>query len=202
VYGGAEGTTCHDVTFFHDYKLLTRDKYFNDAGNKTHRSVGEGYLRGAVCIKGQTTPSHFMVHSYHMPTIPITVLSPGRTMLRHSSRFDVHTVYMNHVSRRGYAKFHGIGPITDVEVPGIVRGVLMYAQAYRPAIIAYVAYVARPINAIPVSPDDVADAVNYIPVAAERVLWHQRIGHVNPRKLADLHKYVKSIPKITMPSDV
>jgi hypothetical protein len=114
VDGGAAGTTCHDATCLHDYKLLTRDKYFNDAGKKTHRSVGEGYLRVAVCIKGQTTPSHFMVHSYHAPTTPITVLSPGRTVLRHSSRFDAHTVYTNHLSGRGYAKFHSIGPITDV----------------------------------------------------------------------------------------
>jgi hypothetical protein len=199
VDGGAEGTTYHDATCLHDYKVLTRDKYFNDAGKKTHRSVGEGYMRVAVCIKGQTTPSHFMVHSYHTPTIPITVLSPGRTVLRHSSRFDAHTVYMNHVSGRGYAKFHGIGPITDVEVPGIVRGVLLYAQASRPAITAYI---ARPIHAIHVSPDDVADAVNHTPATAERVLWHQRLGHVNPRKLADLHKSVRGIPKITMPSDV
>jgi hypothetical protein len=106
---------------------------------------------------------------------------------------------MNHVSGRGYAKFRGIGPITDVEVPGIVRGVLLYAQASRPDITAYI---ARPIHAIHVSPDDVADAVNHTPAASERVLWHQRLGHVNQRKLADMHKYVNKTPKITMPSDV
>jgi hypothetical protein len=196
VDGGAAGTTCSDATCLYDYKLLTRDTYFNNAGKKTHRSVGEGYLRVVVYIKGKTTPSHFMVHSYHTYTIPITVLSPGRTVLRHSSRFDVYT---NHVSGRGYAKFHSIGPITDEDVPGIIRGVLLYAQASRSAITAYV---ARPIHAIPVLPDDVPDAVNHIPAAAERVLWHQRLGHVNPWKLADLHKSVKGIPKITMPSDV
>jgi hypothetical protein len=81
---------------------------------KSHRSVGEGYLRVAVCIKGHTTPSQFMVHSYHTSTIPINVLSPGRTVLCHSSRFDAHTVYTNHVSGRGYATFHSIGPIMDV----------------------------------------------------------------------------------------
>jgi hypothetical protein len=46
------------------------------------------------------------------------------------------------------------------------------------------------------------DAVSHISAAAERVLWHQRLCHVNPRKLTDLHKSVKRIPKITMPSDV
>jgi hypothetical protein len=44
--------------------------------------------------------------------------------------------------------------------------------------------------------------VNHIAATAERVLWHQRLGHVNQRKLADMHKSVKGIPKISMPSDI
>jgi hypothetical protein len=202
VDGGATGMTFNDATCLHEYTLLTRDKYFKDAGNKTHRSVEEGYLRVAVCVKGQTIPSH--TQPFHSPlvphpTIPITVLSPGRTALHHFSRFDAHTVYTNHASGRGYAKFHVIGSITYVEVPKIVQGVQRYAQASHPAIKAYV---ARPIYAIPVSPDHVPNAVNHIPADAECLLWHQLLGQVNPRKLADLHKYVKRIPKITMPSDV
>jgi hypothetical protein len=44
--------------------------------------------------------------------------------------------------------------------------------------------------------------VNHITAVDERVLWHQCPGHVNPRKLADLHKSVKGIPKTLMPIDV
>jgi hypothetical protein len=38
VDGGAAGSTCHDASCLHGYKLLTRDKYFNDVG-KTHTRV-------------------------------------------------------------------------------------------------------------------------------------------------------------------
>jgi hypothetical protein len=171
VDGDAEVTTCHDATYLHEYKLLTWDKFFNDAGKKTHRSVGEGSLRVAVYIKGQTTPSHFMDHSYHTPTIPSTVLSPGHNVLHHSSWFDAHTVYT-----------------ADVEVPSIVWGVLLYAQASRPVITAYATRTSSSLN---VSNDTVG--VNHITAMAERVIWHQRLGHVNPRKLADMHKSVKGI---------
>jgi hypothetical protein len=198
VDGGAAGTTFHDASCLHDYKVFTRDNFFNDAGKKTHRSVGEGYLRVAVCVKGQTVPSHFMIHSYHTPTIPITVLSPGRTVLRHYSHLDAHIVYTNHVTGRGYAKLHGISSNGDIEVPGIVRGVLLYAQATRPAIVAYV---AQPVYSLD-APDDVLMDVHHISATAARVLWHQRLGHVNPRKLADMHKSARGIPKVSMPSDV
>jgi hypothetical protein len=141
---------CHDATCIRDYKLLTWNKYFKDAGKKTHRSVGERYICVAVCIKGQTTPSHFMVQSYHMPMIPINVLSRGHIMLHHSSCFHVHTLYTNHVTGQGYAKFHGIYSTADVEVPEILWGVLLYSQDSRPAITAYM---MCPINTLDVSDD-------------------------------------------------
>jgi hypothetical protein len=133
VDGGAAGTTCHDKTCLHEYKVLSRYKYFNDAGKTTHRAIGEGYLCLEVCMKGEKRPSHFMVHSYHTPTIPITVLSPGRTVLRHPKRFDAHTVYTNHVTGKGYAQFHGMDGNSDTQIPGIILDVLVYAQAIRPA---------------------------------------------------------------------
>jgi hypothetical protein len=197
VDGGAAGTTCHNTTCLHYYKLLTHDKYFNYAGKKTHLIVDEGYLCVAVCIKVQTTPIRFMVHSYHTATIPIAVLSPGRTVLRHSSRFDAYTVYTDHVTGRGYAKFHGICSTADVEVPDIVWGVLLYAQASRPVITDYA---ARPINTLNAS-DDIAVGLNHITISAKCFLW-KCLGHVNPRKLDNMHKSVEGIPIISMPSDI
>jgi hypothetical protein len=74
----------------------------------------------AVCSMGGATPSHVMVHSYHTLSIPITVLSLGRTILRHPKRFDVHTVYNNHVMVKGYSLFRGIGGKNDIQIPGII----------------------------------------------------------------------------------
>jgi hypothetical protein len=93
-------------------------------------------------------------------------------------------VYTNQVTGPGYVKFHGIFSTADADVPGIVWGVLLCSQASKPAITAYD---TRPINTLDVS-DDMAVGVDHITTAAERVLWHQRLGHVNPRKLSDMHK--------------
>jgi hypothetical protein len=124
---------CLDKTCLHDYKVLSRDNFFNNVGKTTHRAIGEGYLCLAVCTKGDAQPSHFMVHSYHTPTIPITILSPGRTVLWHSTLFGTHTVYTNHVTGKGYAQFHVISGNKYTQIPGIIRGVLVYAQAVRPS---------------------------------------------------------------------
>jgi hypothetical protein len=139
-----------------------------------------------------------MIHSYHTPTIPIIVLSPGRTVLRHPSRFDAHTVYTNRTTGRGYAEFHSASSTADVKIPGIVRGVLLYAQASQPALTTYVDCSLTTID----TPIDTNVGVIHISALAERVLWHQRLGHVNPRKLADMHKSIKGIPKLSIPSDI
>jgi hypothetical protein len=44
--------------------------------------------------------------------------------------------------------------------------------------------------------------LNHISAGAEQILWHQRLGHINFRKLSELHKYVDDVPKIAMPSDI
>jgi hypothetical protein len=67
------------------------------------------------------------------------VVSPGHNVLRHPKQLDSHTIYTNHVTNKGYTTFHGTGGGDDVRVPGISRGVLIYAQAPRPAIRNYVA---------------------------------------------------------------
>ena len=35
---------------------------------------------------------------------------------------------------------------------------------------------------------------------ALRMLWHQRLGHLNFRRLSEMHRFVKGIPKFDMPS--
>jgi hypothetical protein len=143
-------------------------------------------------IAASTSWSTHITH----PRFPSLFSPPGRTVLCHSSHLDAHIVYTNNVTGRGYVKFYGICSTADVEVTGIVWGVLLYAQASQPVITAYV---TRP-NTLNVSNNTIG--VNHTTATAEHILWDQRLGHVNPRKLADMHKSVKGIPKISMPSDV
>jgi hypothetical protein len=139
-----------------------------------------------------------MVHSYHIPSIPIAVLSPGRTVLRHPKRFDAHTVYTNHVMGNGYAQFHGIIGNTYTHIPGIIRGVLVYAQAVCPALTLY----GGGGGIMHLEEEHGVIYLCHISVSAERILWDQRMGRINFRKLSEIHKHVDGVPKISIPSDV
>jgi hypothetical protein len=33
-----------------------------------------------------------------------------------------------------------------------------------------------------------------------RMLWHQRLGHINFRRLSEMHRFVKGMPKFTLPT--
>jgi hypothetical protein len=163
VDGVAAGSTCHDASFLHGYKLLARDKYFSDAGKHTHKSIGEGYICLATTVQGAT--KHFIIHSYHTPIIKITILSPGRTVLHHRKEFDSHTIYTKHVTGKGYTTFHGTNGTSDVRIPGIIRGVLVYVQALLPALTNYV---TRPLK--PCESDDMDDKICHLSAHAKRVL--------------------------------
>ncbi|KAI2496066.1 retrotransposon [Fragilaria crotonensis] len=38
--------------------------------------------------------------------------------------------------------------------------------------------------------------------AALRMLWHQRLGHLNFRRLSEMHRYVKGMPKFPLPTEL
>jgi Reverse transcriptase (RNA-dependent DNA polymerase) len=50
------------------------------------------------------------------------------------------------------------------------------------------------------TPDDAADlVVRALSRSALRLLWHQRLGHVNFRRLADMHHHATGIPQFSVP---
>jgi hypothetical protein len=159
--------------------------------------MGGGYLCIAVCTKGESQSSHFMLHSYHTPLIPITVLSPGITVHGNPMRFYAHTVHTKHVTGKGYAQFHGIGRNKDTQIPGITRAILLYTQDIRPE---STMHVDGPIVHLQ-EKNDVMD-LYHISAGAKRIIWHQRLGRINFCKLSELHKHVDGVPRTAMPSDV
>jgi hypothetical protein len=121
------------------------------------------------------------------------VISPGRFVIRHGSKYEAQTVYANHWTKRGYTRIHTADAQHDLYIPVILRGALMYLRALYPP------SETSGINALP---EPEGNIVAHLSAAAKRVLRHQRLGHVHHRKLAEQHKHVKGIPKIAMPSDI
>jgi hypothetical protein len=134
-----------------------------------------------------------MIHCFRIPFLTITVLSPGRFVLRRITKYEAHAIYANHKTQRAYARIHDLCSIKDIYILGIIHGALLYSRALYPP------SGTSGIHALP-APDN--DDIRCISAAVTRVLWHHRLGHVHHQKLCELHTHEDGIPKISMPLDI
>jgi hypothetical protein len=152
--------------------------------------------RLACGTSAKVSNKYVNIHCYHTPTLPVTVLSRGRFVTRHESKYEAQKIYANNRTKRGYARIHGLVDVQDIFITGIVHGVLLYSRASSP-------YSNRPASISPIENGDCnIDTVNHLTVEATRVLLHQRLGYMHFRKLSDLHKHVDGITKIALPIDI
>jgi hypothetical protein len=200
VDGGAAGSTTDDQSKLHGYKALTVHNAFHDAGKRSHTSAGEGegYMRLACGTSAEASNKYVNIHCFHTPTLPVIVLSPGRFVAHHESKYEAHTIYTNHRTKRGYARIHGLADIPDIYVPEIVRGVLLYSRASSPSSNKSLSASSATLNAH----THAVDSIKNLNAEATRILSHQHLGHMHFRKLSDLHKHVDGIPKIALPTDI
>jgi hypothetical protein len=89
VDSGSQGTTTNHQWLLHKYKKINFEKYLFDAGKKmAHKVIGKGYTKisnGDGIYSG--------IHSWHTPTIPMTVISPGEVVHQHKKLYKSNTIY-------------------------------------------------------------------------------------------------------------
>jgi hypothetical protein len=57
----------------------------------------------------------------------------GQFVTHRESTYEAHTIYANHISNCGYARIHGLVDVSDIYIPSIVSGVLLYSRASSPS---------------------------------------------------------------------
>jgi hypothetical protein len=129
VAGGAAGSTTYMKGYLHGYKRLTSRKVFYDARKRAHVSVGECYMKLLCRLNSTSVDTHIFIQCYHTPTLPVAVLSPGRFVIHHGSKYEAYTVYVNHRTTREYMTIHAGGEQHDLYIPGILLGALVYSRA-------------------------------------------------------------------------
>jgi hypothetical protein len=187
---GAEASTTHLRHLLHKYETVPFEKYMSDAGNNRRRSIGFGYLK-IVTNDDNGVPTRLsMVHCWHTPTLPHTVMSPGATVKRHRKRFTSCTAFKNFATGRGHDTLHSILGTSDVILLGILsRGTLF----------------TEPLVHFPAALHDCEPSearIHYLSKRATRILWHQRLRHIHMRRLADLHTHVDGIHRVKVPPDI
>jgi hypothetical protein len=92
VDGGAADSTTYMKGYLHGYKITSR-KFFYDARKRAHVSVGEVYIKLLYGLNTTSYATCIFIHCYQTPTMYVTVLSPGRFVICHGSKYE-HRRYM------------------------------------------------------------------------------------------------------------
>jgi hypothetical protein len=164
INGGAAVSTTNDCSKLHGYKPLAVHKAFHDAGKRSQIRAGEGYILLTCGTSAEVSNKYVNIHCYHTSTLPVTALSPGRFVTRHESKYEAHTIYANHRTKRGYARIHGLVDVQEIYIPGIVHGVLLYSCASSPSSDRH------KFNSLIGSDACNIDTINHLNVEATRVL--------------------------------
>jgi hypothetical protein len=205
---GSQATTTANHALLWCYRSYTGNYTLRDAGNNVHHPIGVGYL------KIPTTDGYHFVACFHTPSIPSTIISPGH-LYRHQRctgyLIDINTADPCHTRATLILK-HRLRRNQDIHIPMTLSGGLTHSL---PAIIPTPAeHLAQTLpvdiqnicpNALPSSDHPDAPRTYHIHILnreAQRVLWHNRLGHLHSRRVADLYKCTEGIPKIDLASDI
>ena len=175
--GSDATTTCHRH-ILHDYKPINFKKSLTDAGKNVHECIGEGF------IKIPTDNNGFkMIRSWHTPSMPVTILSPGDIVKYESNIFSGFMTTTDYDNNEGKATFVGRRNRHTITIPLSVIGKLLFTKPIVPPIVTY----------------EETNTVSTITDETLKTLWHQRLCHLNKRMVTEMHKYADGIPKMSSP---
>ena len=196
VDGGSVATTTHDLSFLFNYRVyspeerksIVRLKVADDA---VYVPTGTGFLK----IPCSHASGYIFLPCFYTPEIPATILSPDAAARRFKCR--------------GYSTFSDIidgtasmqlvdcvnctGPI-DFKLT-CIRGLLYTEPMVRPDFADHLTFDVP--DTIITTTDATMCDIRALSQDQQRALWHFRLGHVNERTVADLHKYVDGVPKMS-----
>ena len=118
--------------------------------------------------------------------MPVTVISPGEVVSAKKDVWKAHTIFSHHFKGSGEVRFHGNDSDNDD---------IFLTDYYKKKAVTHplLPYKTSNIKSPSHSKDD---QVHALIEEGTRMLWHQRLGHMNSRGISDLHKSVDGIPNI------
>jgi hypothetical protein len=185
VDGGADRSITPHCELVHRFRLPDPSKgdklYINDAGTHAHRIVGYGVFR----VRCFDANSNITVIEIPCAYIPSTLLN-FRTMPKLLNVTEVSNMLLG----------IGVADLTVLDsndnpykltVPLMVYKSRLYADnvLIRCSDETIIRHKERPCS----------DVINMLNDEPTRILWHARLGHLNFRKLSEMHKFALGIPK-------
>ncbi|KAI2497911.1 retrotransposon [Fragilaria crotonensis] len=208
---GSMANTVHDATLLFAYRLLKDSKVrLLDAGDHAHHPLGVGFL----CVPTTNRGIAGAPHPYSFGRI--TPRSPGsssrtRLFLNSSAHLDITCPLPGLPTDNNGPEPHGCGVIAEDTHP-VSSPPLEPAALSDPIVLPSDPTVADGSPPSPLTNRDVCEdigadspidlLVRSLPRAALRMLWHQRLGHLNFRRLSTMHRFVKGMPEFQIPNEI
>jgi GAG-pre-integrase domain len=200
--GGSQATTTGERHYLWSYRPYSGDYTLTDAGGRKHHPTGTGYL------KIPTTTGHHFAPCYYTPTLP-TIISPAHLTRRPEMQSYTIACFPDCHSKSKLVLHHHARTSQNVTIPMITNGGITFsyplllptdAQHMQCALPTGAAYQCRALSSTAI--DAPTLSVHTLNRDAQRILWHNQLGHIHHRRISELHKHVQGIPKIDMPNEL
>jgi hypothetical protein len=205
---GAQASTTHDATHLHHYQLFTtvkpcRIRLVSADGNR-YTPLGYGILR----IPAPTHQGYIPILCYHCPEIRSIIVSP-RSFEKQFPTAQLAGTSLHKFPLAGVFSFlvhHKLRKSEDLTLHGTLHHGLCYTS---PILLPHALPDAEPapadtadihvnalLAAIPTAPASPIQEfrLHKLYSRAERLLWHQRLGHPSDGYLYAAHKHIDGVP--------
>ena len=215
VDGGALATTTDAREYLWSYHRYSKDERqhvsrLRVADDTVHIPSGRGYLK----VPCRETPGFLFIECYYTPEIPATILSPNA--LAKSLECSKYCTFSDLINGKATMELGDCSQCREsVHFDlTLVRGLLYTDSLMAPTpserIAPSLPKSSEPSNcSLPTPPilpvhaccttcADTAPIADVSALTAEqtRALWHMRLGHINDRVVADMHKHADGIPNL------
>jgi hypothetical protein len=200
--GGSMATTtnqCQCLWFYHVFAESERRQTLQVADNTKHHPVGFGFL----CVP--TTTGSCFIRCLHTPTLPATIVSPFDAGIQHgccgyssTSSFD---------GARCTVCLHFAPEVNTDNLcfpQNLHQGLLFSNPIILPSAAQHSAPIPRDLpnhEAVAVM-HHASLIVQQLSREQQRILWHQRLGHIHARRVSEAHKFATGIPVLPNASDL
>ena len=175
------------------------------ADKREHYPVGQGFVH----VPRSDKKGFVRVRCFYMPTLPVTILSPARIAKQLGYDGYNASAWLNGEGCSITLK-HKKTTSRDLSMSVELRRGLLYTQPLIPvmdqdALMSDDALVSATAESI--IKDELSDyrACREIMQMSEkklRILWHQRLGHMHSRRVAEMHKHADGIPRVPEADEV
>jgi len=197
---GSMTSTTNRLDYLWDYKLIDgTSTTLRVADDTPHHPVGVGFVK--VPISG--IPNSLLVRTFYTPTLPATILSPAS--IASDTGYSGYTSFANLNGQECSLTLHDCYQKSPITFPLQFRHGLLFTHALTPP--------KLPSN--PCSHDCdcprprmtsdhlvTPSMIHQLTKTQLSHLWHQRLGHINRRSVAEMHCHAKGIPQLPVPSEL